>query len=96
MNFDRIIHSRIVAASLVLFPMTLPIGSLGAQPEEQTETFSEKQVQGLKHIAVDSVEDSLKACLNRIPADSSPGQIKMAEQTCNQVEAERNEIRLTF
>jgi hypothetical protein len=40
-----------------------------------------------------AVEDSLKACLARIPADASAGQRMMAEQTCAGEEAVRKVIR---
>lgn len=36
-----------------------------------------------------SDEDSLKACLNRIPKDASPGQHMLAEGSCKRDEANR-------
>jgi len=43
--------------------------------------------------AADAVEDSLKACLARIPAVASAGQRMMAEQTCAGEEGVRKSIR---
>ena len=96
MKHDRFISRIIFIASLVLFPLVLAVGSPAAEPEKGTRAFSEKQVTGLKQIAVESVQDTLKACLGRIPLDASAGQLKLAEQNCHQGDAERSETFLTF
>ena len=96
MKHDRFCIRIIFIASLVLFPLVLAVGSPAAEPEKGSTAFSEKQVKGLKQIAVESVQDTLKACLGRIPLDATVGQLKLAEQNCHQGEAERNEIFLTF
>jgi hypothetical protein len=44
---------------------------------------------GLGTVAAGSPEDTLQACLARIPADATPGQRLLAEQTCRRDQAER-------
>lgn len=43
--------------------------------------------------AVGSVEDSLKACLARIPKDASAGQRMFAEESCQRDEQNRKAIQ---
>ena len=83
-------------ASMVLVPLILPVVSPAAESKEGPNAISEEQAQGLEQIATDSVEDTLKACLARIPKDASAGQRLLAEQSCRQVEEERKETQLTF
>ncbi|MGH7259336.1 MAG: hypothetical protein ACREI9_01485 [Nitrospiraceae bacterium] len=40
-------------------------------------------------IAAGSVEDTLKACLSRIPSDASEGQRLIAEKSCERDQANR-------
>jgi hypothetical protein len=40
-------------------------------------------------MAAGEVEDTLKACLARIPKDGSAGQRMLAEQSCEQAEGTR-------
>ena len=96
MKHDLFIHRTIVVASLVLFPLIVPVVTLAEQPEDRAKTFSEKQVPGLKQIAADSTRDTLKACLGRIPLDASARQLMLAEQNCQQVEADRGKVQLSF
>jgi len=86
MKHDRIINRTIVVASLVLFPLFLPVMTVGAEPQEETRSSQER---GLEQIAVGSLEDTLKACLARIPADATAGQLLLAQQNCKQVEVAR-------
>jgi hypothetical protein len=44
-------------------------------------------------VAADAVEDTLKACLARIPKDGSAGQRMLAEQSCEQDEGTRTVIQ---
>ena len=41
-------------------------------------------------IAAGSVEDTIRACMGRIPKDASIGQVMIAEQSCWRDENERN------
>lgn len=93
MKHDLFINRSIFVASLFLIPLVLPMGSSAAEPEMGTRAL---QTQNLKQIAVGSTQDSLKACLARIPADASVGQQMLAEQACQQVDADRTGEALTF
>lgn len=93
MKRDLTINHTIFAASFLLIPLLMPMGVLAAEPVEGTSTL---QTQHLKQIAVESTQDSLKACLARIPADASVGQLMLAQQNCQQVDMERAETALTF
>jgi len=86
MKHDRIINRTIVVASLVLFPLFLPVMTVGAETQGEMRSSQER---GLEQIAVGSVEDTLKACLARIPADATAGQLLLAQQNCKQVEVAR-------
>jgi len=44
-------------------------------------------------MAAGSVEDTLKACLARIPQDASVGQRMMAEQSCDRDEMDRKSFQ---
>lgn len=93
MKHDLFINRSIFVASLFLIPLFLPMGSSAAEPEMGTRAL---QTQNLKQIAVGSTQDSLKACLARIPEDASVGQRMLAEQGCQQVDVDRAEEGLTF
>ncbi len=96
MNHNLFVNRTIFVASLALFPLMLPVMSSATEAEDRARAFSEKQEVGLKRIAVESAQDTLKACLRRIPLDASAGQLMLAEQNCQQAEVARKEIRLTF
>ena len=84
----------IFSAVLLLLPLAVPAGILAAEPDEGTRAL---QTQNRNQIAVESTQDSLKACLARIPADASAGQLLLAQQNCQQVASERTEKTfLTF
>jgi hypothetical protein len=44
-------------------------------------------------VAAGSVEDSLDACLARIPKDATAGQKMLAEQSCRRAEADRAPVQ---
>ena len=44
---------------------------------------------GIDRIASGSVEDTLNACLARIPNDATPGQKMLAEESCHRDQAAR-------
>ena len=52
-------------------------------------------VSGKSHdaVAAGSLEDSLKACLARIPKDATAGQKMLAEQSCRRAEADRAPVQ---
>ncbi len=83
----------ILVTSLMLFPLILPVGTFGAEPLEGTLAL---QNEGLKQIAAGSAQDSLKACLARIPENATVGQLLLAEQNCQHVEKIRTESNYLF
>lgn len=93
MKHDLFINRSIFVASLLLIPLLMPMGVLAAEPVEGSLSL---QTQHRKQIAAGSVQDSLKACLARIPADASVGQLMLAQQACQQVDYDRAEEALTF
>jgi hypothetical protein len=46
-------------------------------------------------VAAGAVEDSLRACLARIPQDASRGQRLIAEQTCHRDDGDRQPVKAT-
>jgi len=54
-----------------------------------TDTFSIASTVEQASVAAGAVEDTLKACLARIPKDASAGQRLLAEQNCKTAEANR-------
>lgn len=82
-------------SSMILAFLCLPVLVQAGEPEIGSRAL---QMQGLKKIAVESVQDSLTACLARIPKDASTGQLLLAEQNCQQVDAHRQSEQpaLTF
>jgi predicted aconitase with swiveling domain len=94
MQHDLFIKGTIFIASLVLFPLILPGVSPAAVIMEEPKPFSAGQV--LEQIAAESAQDTLKACLGRIPLDASIGQLMLAEQSCQQAEVDRTGTALTF
>ncbi len=93
MKYQLSITRTILVTSLMLLPLILPVGTFGGEPEKKTMALQSK---GLKQHAVESVRDSLKACLGRIPEDATVGQLMLAEQNCQQVAIERSETSLSF
>jgi hypothetical protein len=93
MKHDLFIKRTILVASLMLLPLILPVGTFAAEPVKGTRAL---QNEGLKQNAVESVQDTLKACLGRIPLDASIGQLMLAEQNCQHIAAERTATSVTF
>jgi len=63
-------------------------GSSGAGSAPSTgATFGTEK--NIDRVAVGSVEDSLNACLARIPTNASAGQKMLAEETCRRDQALR-------
>jgi hypothetical protein len=97
MKHNPYITHMVLVVSAVFCSLILSVGTLAAESEDGARTFSQKQVPGLEQNAVESVRDTLKACLDRIPLDASAGQLMLAEQNCRQVEVQRQQgAQLTF
>jgi len=88
MRTYRIIQLTVLLASLVL--MTgLPSLSIQAADQSLKGAIIIPLPGDSGAVATDAVEDTLRACLARIPTDASPGQRMLAEQSCQQNEAAR-------
>ncbi len=93
MKHDLFVTRAIIIASFMVLPVLFSVGSAAAETPQGTRAL---QNEGLKQNAVEGSQDTLKACLGRIPADASIGQQILAEQNCQTVSAERSETFLTF
>ena len=71
-------------------------GSLGAAPiqaQDQAPTVAPGTHAIMEgDSAAGSVEDTIRACMGRIPKDASIGQVMIAEQTCWRDENERKPV----
>lgn len=93
MKHDIFMTRAIIIASFMVLPVLFSIGSSAAESQQGTRAL---QNEGLKQNAVEGSQDTLKACLGRIPADASIGQQMLAKGNCQTVAAERAETFLTF
>ncbi|TKB79356.1 MAG: hypothetical protein E8D42_08145 [Nitrospira sp.] len=94
MRIATIIKSGVVVSTVVLFA-ALSIRS--TQPVQAADLLVERSVGGAPLaergvMASGAVEDTLKACMARIPALASAGQRMLAEQSC----AGEDEVRKTL
>lgn len=92
METNRFIRHMIMGASLALL---VGFPALPAQAGDQSSGKSTPSAStaGLSIAASDAVGDTLKACLARIPKDSSAGQRMIAEQGCGRDEGNRKSIQ---
>lgn len=81
MSTYLIIKRTILVATLLLI---VGIPSLSTQAAEQSSgvSIASASAGDLGMVASGAVEDTLKACLARIPKDASIGQRMMAERSC--------------
>ena len=91
MNPFQFIKSTVLVASLTLGLWLLPL-PIQAADQSSRETIPLAPAEELGVLAAGAVEDTLKACLARIPTDASSGQRMMAEQNCEQDERSRTLI----
>ena len=98
MRINSTLTRTMFVASLMLIPWMLPGLSPASSPVkgdlEDQRSFEFQR--SLEEIATDSVADSLKACLARIPSDSSAGQNMLAVDTCKQEDRTRRATIVTF
>jgi hypothetical protein len=92
MRTHLIIKHTVLVASLALM-MGIPSLSMhaAAQSLEGAVIFAPTGELGV--VASGAVEDTLKACLARIPKDASAGQRLMAELSCQQDEGIRTMVQ---
>ena len=99
MRATYFIRSAAVLGGLALIAC-LP--AVAAQAEEQptqvmaqsgsSSVLSPSPAEGLSETASGAVEDTLKACLARIPEDASAGQRMIARESCQRDKVERQPI----
>jgi hypothetical protein len=89
MRINLSISHIVILTSLVLISW-LPVQVTQAADQRSEGSPPVVLTGDLACIAAGSVEDTLKACLARIPKDSSGGQRMLAEQSCEQDEGTRN------
>ena len=95
MRISRITQSGVVVSTVVLFAaLSIP----STQPVQAADLLVERAVgfaplaeRGV--MASGAVEDTLKACMARIPALASAGQRMLAEQSCAGDEELRKTLR---
>ncbi|WP_447972015.1 hypothetical protein [Nitrospira sp. Kam-Ns4a] len=85
-----LVPSLALAAGLILW---LPGESSRAAEQPPAGAAPSAAVEGLGLVASGAVEDTLKACLARIPKDASAGQRMIAEQSCGRDEEDRQAIQ---
>jgi len=93
METDRFLRHMVMVAVLVLMAWLL---ALPAQAADQAsgEAIASASTGELGVVSAGSVEDTLKACLARIPKEASAGQRMMAEQSCDRDEDARKAIQV--
>ena len=91
METNRFVRDMIMVAALALLAW-LP-GSSQAADQLSAKTVPSTLAEDAGIAASGSVEDTLKACLARIPTDATAGQRMIAEQSCQRDEATRQPIQ---
>jgi hypothetical protein len=64
-------------------------GSGGSSDGNSGSSSGAAPATGLGRIAVGAVEDTLQACMARIPSDATGGQRMLAERSCQRDQADR-------
>lgn len=88
MKTSHFIRRMGLVASLALIPWISPLSTHAADQPTGGVAPSASAV-GLGETASGAVEDTLKACLARIPKDSTGGQRMIAEDSCKRDEGTR-------
>ncbi len=96
MNTYHIIRCMSLVASLTigLAPIAwLPVLPAQAADPPSGELAPSVSPEGIDSITPGAVEDTLKACVSRIPQDASIGQRMIAEASCERDEMDRKSIQ---
>ena len=86
----KMVHAASIVG-VVLILWTVSLGPWLAQAEEGSpeQRFEQSDATTEPKTAAGSAEDSLQACMGRIPQDASIGQRMIAEQSCHRDESDR-------
>ena len=86
----KMLHAAsIVGVVLILWTVSLVPWLAQAEERSPDKTFEQADPTTEPKTAVGSAEDSLQACMGRIPKDASIGQRMIAEQSCHRDESDR-------
>jgi hypothetical protein len=77
----------------ILLSAFLAAAPIRAQDREPATVAPESNAMTEEDIAAGSAEDTMGACLARIPRDASIGQVMIAEQSCWRDENERKPVQ---
>jgi hypothetical protein len=80
---------RMLSALPILCAVSLVPLLAQAEDSPPGKGFAETDIITESRMAAGAVEDSLQACMARIPKDASIGQRMIAEQSCGRDESER-------
>ncbi|HJT21951.1 MAG TPA: hypothetical protein VJ746_15845 [Nitrospira sp.] len=89
------IISHVLVMSLIILAASWAIPLANAAEQAVNEAAHRAQTTDPNIGAANSVEDSLKACLARIPEVATAGQHLLAEQNCRGEERMRQEAQVT-
>ena len=89
------IINRIFLVSLLMLIASWSIPLVNAAEQPVKETTHRAPPADLNTVAANSVDDTLKACLARIPAVATAGQRLLAEQNCRGEERTRQDTQTT-
>jgi len=85
-----LLSNRMFCAVLLLFAVSWVAVSAQAADSRPTARAPGTDTAIESRIAAGAVEDTLKACMARIPKEASIGQRMIAEQSCGRDERDRN------
>jgi hypothetical protein len=81
--------ASIVGVVLILWTVSLVPWLAQAEERSPEKRFEQAEAPTEPNTAAGSAEDSLQACMGRIPTDASIGQRMIAEQSCHRDESAR-------
>ena len=89
MDTQPIIQRTMVVAALSILVGFFSASAFAADKVTAPQAMPAGNPSGSASYAVGSVEDSMQACLARIPKDATAGQRMIAEQSCRRDEGDR-------
>lgn len=94
MTTNQFIRYAVMVATLVAIA-GLSVSTTQAADQARATAIPSAQTRELGIVAAGAVEDSLQACLARIPKDATAGQRMVAEQGCKQDQASRQSVQVS-
>ena len=83
-------HVFVMSLPVVIALWSIPLANAAEQPVKETPRAPATD---LNSVAANSTDDTLKACLARIPEGASAGQRLLADQNCRGEERTRQEMQ---